>query len=347
MVEINLKGSPAQIGLGRGRQLKYAIQLAAEHWGPGHAHPYSRKEAHAYGRRMAKDMEKRCPALMEEIVATGKGAEMNEDDFLAYAFRCWNALVNHPATLACYNLAARDPKRGPIIAGVLEDTPPFYLLETVRSSRGLPFYGVTWAGMAWAARSINRAGLALGQASSFAGTRFGPGTHRFPFDLYARVFYATRWAIQHATTVEEAIEIIRGFECASVIMLADKSGKVIILETCGRLHALREPDELGVLAGGAFLSPRLIKELIDEGVAHDWEQAVRCHKQSVARLRGAKGRTTLEWMAKHLQTESTAGGWCHDGCQSATVACPNTGEFWVSGYRPCVHGFKKFHIRSL
>ncbi|MBI4026875.1 MAG: hypothetical protein HY360_17960 [Verrucomicrobia bacterium] len=347
MVEIQLKGAPAQIGLARGRQLKYAIQLASEHWGPGHTHQYSRKEAHAYGRRMARDMAQRCPQLMEEILATGKGAEMSEDDICAYAFRCWNALSDHPATLACYNFAAHDSKRGPVIAGVLEDSPPFYLLETVRPKSGHAFYGVTWAGMAWAGRCINEKGLAMGQASSFAGTRFAPGAHKFPFDLYARVFYAQRWAIQNAATVDEAIDIIRGFECASVIMLADRSGKVVILETCGKLHAVRAPDELGVLTGGVFLAPELIKALIDQGVAHDWECGVRANQRVSVHLRKAKGKTTMEWMAKYLQTEREDGGWCHDGMQSATIACPSTGEFWVSGYRPCACGFRKFRVKDL
>ena len=347
MVEITLQGAPTQIGLERGQQLKYAIQLAAEHFGPGHAHQYTRRQAYAYGRRLAKDMQERCPALMEEIHATGKGAEIAEDDFLAYAFRCWNALVDHPATLACYNLAAHDPNRGPIIAGVLEDLPPFYLLETVRPKKGYAFHGITWAGMAWAVRGMNQAGLAIGQASSFAGTRFRAGAHRFPFDLYARAFYAQRWAIQNADNVADAVEIIRGFDCTSTFMLGDRSGKSVTLEVCGKLHALREPDKLGVMTGGVFESPQLIKALLEEGIAHDWEQGLRTAQRVAAKLRGAQRKTTMEWMEKYLRTEQAAGGWCHDGLQAATIACPATGEFWVGGFRPCVSGFKEYSTKTL
>lgn len=346
MVEITLQGTPAQIGLERGRQLKYAIQLASEHWGPGHAHQYSRKEARAYGRRMAADLEKRCPALMDEIRHTARGADLPEDDLLAYAFRCWNALIDHPATLACYNLACRDPKRGMLLAGVLEDSPPFYLQETVHPQKGHPFCSITWAGMTWAGRCMNRAGLAIGQASSFAGTRFGKGI-AFPFDLYARAFYALRWAIQNADNVADAVDIIRSFECASTIMLADRTGKCRVLEACGSLHALRRPDADEVMTGGVFESPGLVKSLIDEGVAHDWEAGVRLARKVGAKLRGARGKTTMEWMARYLQTELADGGWCHDGLQAATIACPATGEFWVAGYRPCTTGFRKLNIREL
>jgi hypothetical protein len=347
MTTIELKGSHAQIGRQRGAQLKYAIQMSIEHWVMGHTYQYALKTAYAYGRRMAKDMLRRWPDILEEVYATAQAADIPEDVMLANVFRCWNALSkDHPATLACYNMACRDPRRGLIVAGVLEDSPPYYLTEIVKPAQGIPFIMVTWAGMPYAVRSMNKAGLTIGQASAFAGSRFRPGSSDFSFALYARGFFAERRAIQHAKTVDEAADIIRSFECASVFMIADKTGKVVALEPCGQLCALREPDADGLLTGGTFESPELMKSLIDEGIAHDWEGGMRMAKRVKARLRAAKGKTTMEWMARYLQQESADGGWCHDGCQGATIACPATGEFWVSGYRPCVSGFRKYQMRS-
>lgn len=347
MVSITLAGTPAEIGLSRGRQLQAAIQLSVEHYVYGHTHQWSLKQAHAFGRRVAKDLGKRCPALLEEILHTGQGAGLSEGDTLAFAFRCWNALSDHPATLACFNIACRDPKRGMIIAGVLEDSPPFYMMETVRPDRGIPFHGVTWSGMSWAGRGMNQAGLAVGQASSFAGTRFGKGTHAFPFELYARGYYGQRWALQTTDNVKDAAEVIRSFDCTSSFMLADKTGACVTLEACGKLHAIREPDAAGHMTAGTFESPDLMKSLIDEGIAHDWEGGVRLAKKVMAKLKAAQGKTTMEWMARYLQTEQTDGGWCHEGLQAASVACPATGEFWVSGYRPCVSGFRKLRVKDL
>ncbi|MBI3922838.1 MAG: hypothetical protein HY318_15565 [Armatimonadetes bacterium] len=347
MVEIKLTGTPRQIGGQRGEQLKYAVHFALEHYVPGHAHQWSLAAARAHGQRMAEDMSKRWPEVIDEVISTAVGAEIPEDDMLAYVFRAWNALTDHPSTLACYSMTCRDPGRGLIMAGVLEDGPPFYLLERVSPVEGVPFFSVTWAGMPWSVRSMNKAGLAIGQASSFAGIRFREGTHKFPFDLYARGFFAERCAIQNATTVSEGVDILRSFECGSTFMLTDASGTAVTLEACGKLHALRDPDDLGIMTGGVFESPELIKSLIDEGIAHDWEEGIRKAKRVSSRLREAHGQTTMEWMAAYLQAEQTDGGWCHDGLQSATIACPTTGEFWVSGYRPCASGFKEYATSDL
>ncbi len=347
MVEIELSGSPRQIGLSRGKQLRYAIQMALEHHGFGHAHQWTLEAAHAYGRRMAEDLNHRCPALLEEVIATAKGAQLPEADMLAYNFRVWNALSGHRATLACYGMSGIDPKRGMIIAGTLDDSPQFYLLEILRPRSGQACYVVNWAGMAWAGKAMNKAGLAIGQASSFAGTRFRPGKHKFPFDCYSRSFFAQRWAIQNATTVAEAIEILRSFECAGVFILSDRSGKVAALECCGDLSAVREPDADGIVTAGTFESPELIKSLIDDGVAHDWEEGVRLAMRTSAALRKVKGKFSMEWMAKFLQTERTDGGWCHTDCQAAFIASSKTGEFWVSGCRPCTSGFKIFNVKAL
>ncbi|MDD5705910.1 MAG: hypothetical protein PHR35_08290 [Kiritimatiellae bacterium] len=345
--EISLTGTPAQIGLERGRQLKIAIQLSVAHYVHGNTHQWQLREAHAFGGRMAKDLGRRCPDLLEEILHTGQGAGLSEGDTLAFAFRCWNALSDHPATLACYNIACRDPQRGTIVAGVLEDSPPFYILETVQPAKGIPFHAVTWTGMSWAVRGMNAAGLAVGQASSFAGTRFAKGANAFPFDLYARGYYGQRWALQNCDNVRDAARIIRGFDCTSTYMLADKTGACVALESCGQLHALRKPNAAGNLTGGIFESPVLIKALVDEGIAHDWEWGVRLAKKVMTKLESARGKTTMEWMARYLRAEQTAGGWCHDGLQAATIACPATGEFWVSGYRPCVSGFRKLRVGKL
>lgn len=347
MVEISLSGSPRKIGFQRGKTLKYAIQLALEHWVYGHAHQWSIQAAHKFGRRMARDMEKRCPALMEEVHATAEGAGLPRDDMLAYVFRAWNALSGHRATLACFSMICQDPKRGTILGGTLDDSPPFYLLETIRPTRGHAFYSVNWAGMPWAGKAMNNKGLAIGQASSFAGTRFGTGNLAFPFDLYARAFFAMRWAIQNAATVAEAIDVLRSFECTGTFTITDSHGDAATLEVCGRLHAIRRPDGDGILTSGVFESPDLIRALLDQGVAHDWEEGVQLSRKAHAALLNARGKSTMEWLAGHLQTEKAAGGWCHDGLQSAFVACSATGEFWVSGYRPCASGFRRLTVEAL
>jgi len=346
MVNIVLSGPPKELGMQRGKTLKYAIQLSFEQMSKGHVCQYTWKQAREYGAKAGDDLDARCPDMYREIIGTADGAGIPVEDFLPFAFRCWNALADHPATLACYNFSCLDPA-GPLLAGVLEDYPPFYLLETVRPERGIPFYAVTWAGMAWAVRCMNKAGLAIGQASAFSGTRFRKGQGRFPFELYARAYYAQRRAIQTCDNIADAIEVIRSFDCSSVFMLADKTGRVATLEACGNLHAIRNPDEQGLMTGGTFESPELVKSLLDEGIAHDWEAGVRRAQRTMASLSRAEGKTSLEWVKQYLQTEEHHGGWCHDRCQSATIACPATGDFFVSGYRPCSSGFAHYSTDDL
>ncbi len=348
MIEITHRGSFAQIGKARGSELRHVIRIAFEHWMPGHTSQYSLADAIEYGKRMADDMDRRWPGIMEETRAIARAAGIDEDDFMAYVFRCWNALSgDHPATLACFNMSCIDPSRGLLMSGVLEDSPPFSILEAVVPDEGIPFYSVTWAGMPWTVRSMNKSGLAIGQASAFAGTRFSDGTHAFPFDLYARAFFAERYAIQHATNIAEAVDMIRSFNCTSVFTIADKTGKVVTLEACGALHALREPDQDNLMTAGTFESVELVKALLDEGIAHDLEQGIKLSQKVKSHLKASKGKWTVERMMEYIQTEQSDGGWCYDYLQAATIACPSTGEFWVCGYRPCVAGFKRFTVDNL
>jgi hypothetical protein len=348
MVEITLRGSFSEIGEARGHELKHVTRIGFEHWMPGHTTRYSLKDAVEYGKRMADDMDRRWPEIMTEARAIAGGAQIDEDDYMAYMFRCWNALSgDHPATLACFNMTCVDTQGRLLLSGVLEDSPPFSILEAVVPDTGIPFYSVTWAGMPWTVRSMNKAGLAIGQASAFAGTRFADGTHAFPFDLYARGFFAERYAIQHATTVAEAIDMIRSFDCTSVFTIADRTGKAVTLEACGALHSLREPDQDNLMTAGTFESVSLVKALLDEGIAHDLEGGIQLSKRIKGTLQASKGQWTVDRMMDFIKTEQSDGGWCYDMLQAATIACPSTGELWVCGYRPCATGFKRYTVENL
>ena len=352
MLHVCLSGTPVEIGRQRAEKLESSIRLSMEHLLLAHANEFGVKERRAWGRETAKDFERYFPEYVEETKAAAAALEINEDDMLAYNFRVWNALLPH-SSHHCYNIGWMSPKDGPIVGGVLEDFPPFYLLEEVHPAKGNAYYTVPLAGTTHAVRGMNEKGLALGSASAFVGTPFKDNPKlKFSTRDYSRAYQVMRKVLQECDTVAEAITLIRQIPCCNTFMLADPSGELVFAgKLVDRMEIRRSSREHRLLIGGShFLDADLITGLMRDGIhPADARASLERHWQITEYVRRHKKDMGVERMKKMLQTH---GGkdiltFCHDGLQCATVAVPRKGEFWVAGYRPCRAGFKRYDMARL
>ena len=104
----------------------------------------------AWGRQWQADVAAKFPALMAEITAESKELGLDKDLVFAFNYRSWNAMTRHPShPLACYNIFFRDKARGPLLGGVVEDNPPFYVLEEIHPRQGIAHFTVALAGTCW------------------------------------------------------------------------------------------------------------------------------------------------------------------------------------------------------
>jgi len=346
MYEVRIGGSPKEMGRARARKLRSSILLGMEHWLLEHRDRWGEKERRKWGRRSAKDMESMAPELLDEIAAMAEELGVEEEDLLAFNFRAWNALSPHPSHMSCYNVAFRDPRRGILLGGVVEDNVPFYVLECVRPRKGYAFCSVNWAGMVWAIRGMNSRGLAVGQVSAFPGQPLRRDLEvPFGTDDYARAYFALRSALQYSATVREAIEVMNSFPCTSNFMFADSRGDFAVLEKVKNHYSiLRSSRRDGLLIGGGHFSDEgLLRTLIGEGFYPATAEA------SVARARWVEefviknsSRLSLDVMKEMLTSHSPHGNFCNDFSQAATIGVPEKKEFWVAGYRACRAGFRRY-----
>lgn len=348
MVEVRLSGGPEEIGRQRARELRSAILLALEHFSSGHEGQWGPEEFRAWGRRWQPEIDRDWPWLGAEIRAAAAELAVPEEVLFAFNFRGWNALAPHPSHMACYNIAWRDAQAGVVMGGVVEDGPPFYILEKVRPSQGLAFLSVTWAGMVWAVRGMNAAGLSVGQVSAFPGiprhSRTPPG---FGTEDYARGYFALRAALQEASSARQAADIVGRFQCMSTFMFADATGDALVLEMAVRHQGLRRsdrPDGL-LIGGGHFLTPGVLHALVDDGLNPTCPEGHAARQRWVEEFVGQRAdRLTVETMKELLTDHGGPAPLCNDSTQALTVAVPAQGELWVGGYRACQSGFRRYRL---
>lgn len=342
-VRIVLKGSPEEIGCQRAKALRSSILLSMEHLMVGHGRETS--ACVAWGRKWQADVKARFPALMEEIVAGSRELGVEKDLLFAYNYRAWNAATSHPShPLACYNIFFRDKNRGPLLGGVVEDSPPFYVLEEIHPLQGIPHYTVTLAGTSWAIRGLNAAGLAVGQVSAFPGEYCRAGsTYQWGTQDYSRGYFILRTALQTLSTAREAAAFCRKHDALGTFMFADRKGDAFVVEKAGRLDAVRTCPGNVMVSGGHYSEP-LVRALLREGVLHV-PLAGSLLRQQVVLRKARKQAPSLELMRSILAAhDEEEGAFCNYNNQTTTIAMPKSGKLLVSGYLSCKSGFKEYRF---
>ncbi len=343
VVKVVLKGTPAEIGRQRVRELRSTIHLAMDHLMTGHGPDVP--ACLEWGCRWQPDVQAKFPHLMEEIVAESRELGIGTDLGFAFNYRAWNAVNPHPShPLACYNILFRDSVRGPLLGGVVEDGYPYYVMEEIHPKGGIPHFAVTLAGTCWAVRGFNAEGLAVGQVSAFPGEYFrADSTYRWGTQDYSRGYFILRTALQTLSTAREASEFCSQHDAMGTFMFADRKGEAFVVEKAGRLGLIRKCEGSVAVSGGHYSEP-LIRSLLDVGVAHAPYPNSLARQQSV--FRKTAGRAPdLELMKTMLTSHENGEGWfCIDITQMTTIAIPQAGKFLVAGYVPCTSGFVEYEF---
>lgn len=343
MLKIVLKGSPEEIGCQRAKALHSSILLSMEHLMVGHGRETS--ACVAWGRQWQADVRAKFPALMAEIGAVSRELGVDKDLVFAYNYRAWNATSRHPShPLACYNIFFRDRARGPLLGGVVEDSPPFYVLEEIHPRQGIPHYAVTLAGTSWAIRGLNAEGLAVGQVSAFPGDYCRAGsTYRWGTQDYSRGYYILRTALQTLSTAREAAAFCRKHDALGTFMFADRNGDAVVVEKAGRLGAVRTCPDNVMVSGGHYSEP-LVQALLRKGVLH-LPLAGSLLRQQVVLRKAREQQPSLELMRRILaEHDEDEGAFCNYHNQVTTIAMPKAGKILVSGYLSCKSGFTEFRF---
>jgi len=343
-VKIMLKGSPEEIGRQRAKELRSSILFSMQHLMIGHGRETA--QCVAWGRKWKADVAKKFPVLMAEIEAESGELGLDGDLVFAYNYRSWNAMTRHSShPLACYNIFFLDRVRGPLLGGVVEDGPPFYLVEEIRPEKGIAHFSVTLAGTCWTVRGFNAEGLAVGQVSAFPGDYCREGAiYRWGTEDYSRGYYILRTALQTMATAREAAAFCAKHDALGTFMFVDKKGEAIVVEKAGRLTAVRTCKKDVMVSGGHYCED-LVRELLKEGVVPLPPAASLVRQRAVFRMT-AKQKPTLSLMKRILTSHrEEEGTFCSDGNQMITIGVPAEGKFLVAGYIPCKSGFTEYTLK--
>lgn len=343
MLKVSLSGTGKEIGERRATELRSSIYLLIEHL--LYHHNFCPEDCARWAERWKDEAEKNFPDLMEEIKSLGRTLNIDEDIIFAFNFRAWNALILHPSHyLSCYNIGFLDPNEGPILGGVVEDFPPFYILEEVRPAKGYPFYSITLAGTVWSVRGLNSQGLAAGQVSAFPGIVIKKGKFYFGTEDYARGYFLLRNVLQYCKDAKEAIDVFRRYSVIGNFMFADRMGKIAVVEKAGTLTGIHFCKDRFITGGGHYLDRNLVAKLSLKGIIHTPDNMSVRRQQSVS-FKAEKNSPSLRLMKKILLAHREEDGrFCNDIVQAATIAIPLKKQFYVAGPFPCQNRFKVFSL---
>lgn len=142
-----------------------------------------------------KYVETKLPAIAEEIEGIAEGAGMSYLDVMTY---------NHFNVISgCTPVFFRNTPDGPLLAQNLDcglEEQQAVVVTEVKPSTGLAFQSICFVGTVWAANPINETGLCFGAVSAHQSDyRTTDGT---------AVGIICRTAIQHASSVQDVLEII-------------------------------------------------------------------------------------------------------------------------------------------
>ena len=194
----------------------------------GRIHPLNRPlRLSDFLKRDRQLLQKRCPHLVEQIVATAKTSRIPEEELFGMNFRIWNFREQYPS--ACSILAFHDPHLGLVVGNTLDDPSSAYQLAEFRPTGQHRFTTTWWIGSAWAASGFNHAGLIVAQSSMVTGSMKVPDPEaRLSADFLQRELLAT------CSTVDEAEKFVRSWPLRNGVnlLLADKLGNIRLFQCC-------------------------------------------------------------------------------------------------------------------
>ncbi|MBI4028724.1 MAG: hypothetical protein HY360_27345 [Verrucomicrobia bacterium] len=220
------EGSPARIGRQIAQWGGQMLQRHVAQW--GRLHPLDKPSYYRdWFNRFYRQLRKRCPHLVEQIVATARTANIPEEELFAMNFRVWGIRGRHER--ACSILGFRDPKIGLVVGNTLDDPVSTYQMAEFRPKGQYRFATAWWIGSAWAAHGFNEAGLIVAQSSLAANDLKIPNRlDRLSSDFLQRELLAA------CAAVNEAEQLVRAWPLRNGVnyLLADKNGQAKLLQCC-------------------------------------------------------------------------------------------------------------------
>ena len=353
VLEINVAGSPYELGYQHGRQARELIRLCFHE-----SCQFEDADDWAEKRRLAALIESnvatQMPQAAEEMKGVADGAGMRYEEIQLLNF--WNELwgpvwygetsastpVGGPST-GCTAIGIVTADEKPLLGKTVDDREELadlglFVRQRVQPDQGYGFvqYAYPGAGILGASVGVNEKGLAWGTTSLLPTESDWEGIP---------AFILARYLLQHCATAREAVIAARQFTTINFglqIMFADLSGDIAVLEKSTR-QAVRWLDrakgERVIFATNHTVTPEM------EDILGGSEDLLENSRQRFANLVRQSESLSLstEGLQGLLRDHSQPGAICQHGpylyTLASEIASPMQKTIWVTEGPPCQNEF--------
>ncbi|MHA1698045.1 MAG: C45 family autoproteolytic acyltransferase/hydrolase [Promethearchaeota archaeon] len=326
--------------------------------------------------KIKKAIKQNAPNQLEKILSIGKSANLGSllpfgIHFIEVMAGTTSQYKNPPKQKsvepACTMLFAlkNATKDGSLLFGRNYDFPKvlqeYQLVRLEEPDDGYANINFTQLPLAGSHIALNEKGLAIG-------VNYGRSWKKIPLDFRLDGVPSTiilQEAIEKCKNTAEAVEFISKFPYRSNgahYGIIDKSGECVIVETTSTRHAIRKPNEQGILVHtNLYKSPELIDANVPddvywkmEGLNIPYTKSPRERYERAFELMDKnKGGISIETMkeilsdhkGKKIGNDFTI---CQHGETGITLGSVlikvKTGQFWVTDRQPCMSEFQEFKI---
>jgi isopenicillin-N N-acyltransferase-like protein len=329
-----ISGSPYERGLQHGRAYPQLIRRCHEAYCQFEgADP---QQVKAIVRHTEARVKRDGPAFLEEIRGIADGAGMSYEQLLELNFieSIWNQTTGW-----CTCVCVLETEIGALIGQTgdqWEGYEQFNLLARVEPKEGYTFLCNTTVGTLWRSIGVNEAGLAWA-GSGLKLRAEACGKDGLPLDMLRGL------PLQYCATVDEALPMVTDFVAqgqGANLLMADASGKALIVERCPTRQAVREPEGGVLFAANHAVSPSISELLVEDG---EFLANSRARYEKLERVTSTMPRT-IEGMQALLRNHEEPGPICQHGgaglyTVTAYVIAPKQRKLWLTQGPPCQNDF--------
>lgn len=347
MLEMNLQGSPYDLGYQHGRLAADLVrgfhrcvlvdkaQQGFRGRPAGGPEDFRRRV-----RRVEANMRAWRPDYLEELLGIADGAGMAYEDILDLNFSTegWGELLR-----GCTTLVVTTPD-GPLL-GKTEDVDAgdeaYLILQRIQPDDGLAHLKVSLAGTLWTSVGVNEAGLTF----SGSGLPLVAGLSNWdglpPMVINREMLFRCR-SVAEALAWQGSVDYIQH---GAAYCLADAAGEVAVIEKVPTRQAIRGPEDGVAFTVNDAWCPA-VKPLVGGNAALIAESHARAG--NLLRLARALPRT-VDGMQALLRDHAETGRLCHHGqvnlhTASAAVVVPRQRKLWATQGYPCRNPFVPYSL---
>jgi isopenicillin-N N-acyltransferase-like protein len=347
MLEMDLAGSPYQIGYQHGRlaadlvrRFHRCVLVDKARQGFRGRPQGTPEDFRQRVRRVEHNLRAWRRDYLEELRGIADGAAMDYDDILDLNFSTegWGELLRGCTTVVVTT------DEGPLL-GKTEDVDAgddaFLIVQRIRPVDGLAHVKISLAGTLWTSVGLNEAGLTY----SGSGLPLLPGVSNWdglpPMVVNREMLFRCQ-TVADALAWQASVDYIKH---GAAYCLADAAGEVAVVEKVPTRQAVRAPvDGVAFTVNDAWCPE--VKPLVGGNGRLIDESHQRA--DNLLRLAHALPRT-VEGMQTLLRDHAEAGGICHHGqvnlhTASAAVVAPRQRKLWATQGYPCLNPFLPYSL---